>query len=147
MRYRKDLIKNGVELYEFKPTKGVPDDSAKTKATWAGSSRASLHGKFLGFDRRYIFVGSFNLDARSVALNTEMGAYFESPKYAELLSDGFDRNAMVKGYRVLLTPQGQLQWVTLENGQEVTFDVEPETGFWKRFSTGFMSVFVPESQL
>ena len=55
--------------------------------------------------------------------------------------------SQVKGYRVLLTPEGQLQWVTLENGQEVTFDVEPETGFWKRFSTGFMSVFVPESQL
>lgn len=147
MRYRKDLIRNGVELYEFKPVKGVAEDTKKTKAKWSGSSRASLHGKFLGFDRRYMFVGSFNLDGRSVALNTEMGAYFESPRYAELVSDSFDRNAMVKGYRVLLTPEGQLQWVTLENGQEVTFNVEPETSFWKRFSAGFMSVFVPESQL
>ena len=147
MRYRKDLIRSGVELYEFKPIKGVPDDTKKTKAKWPGSSRASLHGKFLGFDRRYMFVGSFNLDGRSVALNTEMGAYFESPRYAEFLSDSFERNAMVKGYRVLLTPEGRLQWVTLENGQEITFSVEPETGFWKRFGAGFMSVFVPESQL
>jgi len=147
MRYRKDLIRGGVELYEFKAVKGVSTDTKKTKAKWSGSSRASLHGKFLGFDRRYIFVGSFNLDARSVALNTEMGVYFESPRYAERLSDDFDRVAIEKGYRVTLDEHGKLQWITLEDGKQVILTSEPEAGFWKRFGTGFMSVFVPESQL
>ena len=147
LRYREDLINGGVELYEFKPIKGVPKKSKKTKAKWSGSSRASLHGKFFGFDRRYLFVGSFNLDARSVALNTELGAYFESPRYAKILADGFDENAMIKAYRVVINDDGLMEWVTLENGKKVTFIVEPETGFWKRFGTDFLSIFVPESQL
>ncbi len=147
MRYREDLIKGGVELYEFKPIKGVTKQPKKTKAKWSGSSRASLHGKFFGFDRRYLFVGSFNLDARSVALNTELGAYFESSRYAKRLADGFDKNIMLKAYRVLLNDDGLMEWVTLENGKKVTFIVEPETGFWKRFGTDFLSIFVPESQL
>lgn len=147
MRYRKQLVKGGVELYEFKPVKGVSEEAKKTKANWSGSSRASLHGKFLGFDRRYVFIGSFNLDARSVALNTELGVYFESPRYAVRLSDEFDRIAIEKGYRVTLDDSGNLQWTTMENGKEVTYHSEPETGFWKRFGAGFMSIFVPESQL
>ena len=147
MRYRKALIEGGVELYEFKPTRDVAKGGSKTKARWSGSSRASLHGKFLGFDRRYLFVGSFNLDGRSVALNTEMGVYFESRRYAELLFDIFEENAMIKAYRVTLTDEGRLQWVTLEDGEEVRFDTEPETGFWKRFGAGFFSIFAPEREL
>jgi putative cardiolipin synthase len=147
MRYREDLIKGGVELYEFKAIKDVEKDEEETKAKWPGSSRASLHGKYIGFDQLFMFVGSFNLDARSVALNTELGVFFESPKYAKMMETGFDKNAMVKAYRVVLTEEGELQWVTLEDGKEIRFDVEPETGFWKRFGAGFMSIFVPESQL
>jgi len=147
MRYREDLVKGGVELYEFKAIKGVSKEKKQTKAKWSGSSRASLHGKFLGFDRQFMFVGSFNLDGRSVALNTELGVFFESPQYAQMMAAAFDKNAMIKAYRVVLTEEGELQWVTLEDGKEIRFDVEPETGFWKRFGAGFMSIFVPESQL
>ena len=94
-----------------------------------------------------MFIGSFNLDARSVVLNTELGVFFESPKYAQMLADAFEQQALQKGYRVLLDDKGDLQWVTLENGKEVRFDKEPEVGFWKRFGAHFLSLFVPESQL
>lgn len=147
MRYREDLVRGGVELYEYKPKQGNSGGKKKDPTGWSGSSRASLHGKYFGFDRRDVFVGSFNLDARSVDLNTEMGVYFESPQYAKVLSEGFGQRAMTKGYRVILNDNGDLEWVTLENGREVRIDHEPETGFWERFSTGFLSIFVPESQL
>ena len=146
-RYREPLIKGGVELYEFKAIKTKKSEKKKDNKKWAGSSRASLHGKYFGFDKRYMFVGSFNLDARSVALNTEIGVYFESPEYATLLDETFDQYAMIKAYRVLLTDEGELEWLTLEDGKEVRFDQEPDTGFWTRFSTDFLSIFVPESQL
>ena len=106
-----------------------------------------MHGKYFGLDQDYVFIGSFNLDARSVALNTELGVYFESPEYATIITQRFDQLAMIKAYRVLLTDEGELEWLTLENDQEVRFDTEPEAGFWKRFSTDFLSIFVPESQL
>ena len=144
-RYRKALVSGGVELYEYKPLTGAPDKKKKSK--WTGSSRASLHGKFLGFDQHYIFIGSFNLDARSVALNTELGVYFESPEYGAYLAEVFDTQALIKAYRVLLTDENELEWLTLEDGKEVRFDHEPETSWWKRFSTDFLSIFVPEGQL
>jgi cardiolipin synthase C len=147
MRYREDLIRGGVELYEFKPIKSVSDHEHTTKTKWSGSSRASLHGKYLGVDQRYLFVGSFNLDMRSKELNTEMGVYFESPRYALMLADAFDRKAMEVAYRVTLTDDGQLQWVTVENGETVTMDVEPETGFWTRIGTRILSGIVPEKHL
>lgn len=144
-RYRKPLLKGGVELYEFKPIKGV--EKIEKKSKWTGSSRASLHGKFFAFDQRYVFIGSFNLDPRSVALNTELGVYFESPEYAALIGDAFDNQAINKGYRLQLTSDGNLQWVTRENGQDLYFDHAPETSWWKRFSTDVFSIFVPESEL
>jgi cardiolipin synthase C len=149
-RYREALISGGVELYEFKPVihHGIEnEDVEKQKKKWMGSSRASLHGKYFGFDQHYIFIGSFNLDGRSVAINTELGVYFESPDYGAWLAKAFDASAMTKGYRVLLNEENELEWVTLEDGKEVRFDVEPETSFWTRFSTDFLSIFVPESQL
>jgi putative cardiolipin synthase len=153
MRYRENLIKGGVELYEFKAVKADPEEKEKEKekkeatSSWVGSSRASLHGKYFGFDRRNVFIGSFNLDGRSVALNTELGVFFESPKYGQMLAEAFEQRAIQKGYRVSLNDKGDLQWVTVENGKEIRFDHEPETGFWKRFGAGFLSIFVPESQL
>jgi cardiolipin synthase C len=146
MRYRKELLKGGVELYEFKPIKIENKEKGKDETKWTGSSRASLHGKYLGFDQRYLFIGSFNLDGRSTALNTELGVYFESEKFARALHDAFNARADVLGYRLVLDDD-DLVWITREDGHEIRFEEEPETGFWKRFSTGFLSIIVPESQL
>ncbi|WOO42190.1 phospholipase D family protein [Rubellicoccus peritrichatus] len=148
MRYRKALVRGGVELYEFKSVKSdnPPAEAKDFKSTWTGSERASLHAKSFAFDQQYIFIGSFNLDARSVALNTEFGVYFESPKHAKQMKKAFDEDAMTLGYRVLLN-DNELEWVTLENGEEVRYQDEPETTFFQRLNAGFMSLFIPESQL
>ena len=82
-----------------------------------------------------------------MALNTELGVYFESPEYAAYVAKRFDEVGNILAYHVVLDDDGYLEWVTLEDGKEVRFDKEPETSFWKRFSTGFLSIFVPESQL
>ncbi len=100
MRYREDLIAGGVELYEFKSDKSFCQDTASGQ--WAGSDRASLHGKFFAFDEQFVFIGSFNLDGRSASLNTECGVYFESPFYATEIGGSFDKYAQSKGYQVLL---------------------------------------------
>ena len=141
MRYRKSLLKGGVELYEYKP------DKVAKKRTWSGSSRASLHGKIIGFDEQYVFIGSFNMDARSVVLNTELGVYFESPKHALLLSNRLDKHVLSKCYQLQLTDDDNIRWVTIENGEKVTFGEEPETTGLQRFTTKLYSIVVPESQL
>jgi putative cardiolipin synthase len=147
MRYRKELIAGGVELYEFKAAQSeeLEEELGRNRI---GASRASLHAKFFGFDRRYLFVGSFNLDARSARLNTELGAYFESPENARLLAEVFDDRIMLFAYRVQLDDDGHLEWVTVTpDGEELRVGKEPDTTFWKRFSTRVLSPIVPESQL
>ena len=112
-----------------------------------GASKASLHAKFFGFDETYLFIGSFNLDARSVSLNSELGAYYASPEEAKLLSDSFDEIMQGIAYQLKLDEDGDLQWVGYRDDEQVTFFKEPDTTWWKRFSTGFLSIIVPESQL
>ena len=69
--YRPVLLRAGVELYELKPAFAA--DAQEEARTGAGSSRASLHSKTMAVDGETIFIGSFNFDPRSFALNTEMG--------------------------------------------------------------------------
>lgn len=45
-----------------------------------GHSQSGLHAKAFTIDDRYLFVGSFNWDPRSVNINTEMGILIDSPQ-------------------------------------------------------------------
>lgn len=136
MRYRVGLLKPGIELYEFKATHDKDEDQQNKK--WIGSSNASLNANTLALDRRVMFVGSFNLDPRSVELNTEMEVLFESPEVARMLADGFDNNLIHKAYRLKLNTipvednesgfdEYTLEWITIENGNEVRFKADPDT--------------------
>jgi cardiolipin synthase C len=145
MRYREDLLRGGVELYEFKPD---PRRSSDDKH-WIGSSGASLHAKTLGADGKRLFVGSFNLDPRSVAINTEMGIIIENEELAGELARAFERVVARQAYRVELVGSGsdQLRWSEHHDGAVQTYDSEPHTSWWQRFATRMLSVVVPESML
>ena len=55
-------------------------------------SRAfGLHAKYMVIDRRFTFVGSLNLDPRSIYINTEMGMIIDSPKLARRRCAGIRR--------------------------------------------------------
>jgi putative cardiolipin synthase len=41
----------------------------------------------------------------------------------------------------------KILWHGLVNGKQQTFDVDPYTGFWRRFGIGFMRLLPIESQL
>ena len=82
-----------------------------------------------------------------MALNSELGAYFASPAEARALSENFDRNVIQLAYRVGLDEGGHLTWTSVQDGEEITLTSEPNTTWWERFSIGFLSIIVPESQL
>lgn len=127
--YRKPLIEAGIELYEIKPTAG-----AQLKRRFrepAGSSTGGLHAKTFTFDRRIGFIGSYNLDPRSSKLNTEMGVLFDCPPLAKRLPAQTERNLAENAYRMQLEVN-RLVWVTHEDGKEVRYYSEPDTGLMKR---------------
>jgi putative cardiolipin synthase len=79
-KYRKPLLRGGVEIYEFKPEADAAREGKLDKL--GGSSGASLHAKTSVFNRKALFVGFANLDPRSGKLNTELGILFQSTQLA-----------------------------------------------------------------
>ena len=148
-KYRKDLLRAGVELYEMNMK--ISKEERKAKKGGYGSSQASLHAKAFIFDRKQVFIGSLNLDPRAVLHNTEIGVVLASTEIASGMSDWFDRNIELMAFRLELHTDEdgyeQILWHGLENGEQRVFDVDPYTGFWRRFGIGFMGLLPIESQL
>jgi len=149
MKYRKDLLRGGVELYEL--NKKLTRKQRKEKKGEGGSSKASLHAKSFIFDRKQIFIGSLNLDPRALLHNTEIGVVVKVPEIAEEMAKWFEENVEQLAFRLELNKDKngseKLLWHGVVDGKELTFDVDPYTGFWRRFGIGFMSIFPIESQL
>ena len=99
---REALLEAGVELHELRFEPGP----ARKRQLPAGS-KAGLHTKTMVFDRKDVFIGSFNLDARSATINTEAGLYIESPALAAQVIEYLDEGAGPEvSYRVQLDKNG-----------------------------------------
>ena len=94
---RRELIENGVEVYELRPDAGTVKQ--RNDST---DSKTGLHAKALVFDRESVFIGSYNLDPRSANINTEAGLYVESPELAEqvaaFMEEGGQPERIATGY-------------------------------------------------
>jgi putative cardiolipin synthase len=142
-KVRDQLVAANVELYEVRPQSGAfPQDIVST------GSRAGLHTKAMVFDRKAVFVGSFNLDPRSSLINTEAGLYVESPELAAMVAQYMDEGVKSdRSYRVLLDAGGKMYWVTEDGGKPLRYDVDPLSTFWQRFNAGFIRLLPIEDQL
>ena len=147
--YREALLRNGVELYEM--NKKLTRSERKQKKGAGGSSKASLHAKTFVIDREKVFVGSLNLDPRSFYENSEIGLVILSSEIGEgmaaALNDDFEKLTFRLELKTDEDGNETLLWHGYEDGEPVTFDVDPYTSFWRRFGVGFMSLFPIESQL
>lgn len=96
---RRQLLASGITIYELKRT-----TSHRTRGDrkLSGSSGSSLHAKTFSVDRARVFVGSFNLDPRSAALNTEVGFVMECPELAEDIAAGLADRLPERCYRMAL---------------------------------------------
>lgn len=141
-KYRKNLLKRGVDLYEINAKPESYDDEKK----FGSSGATGLHGKVLISDRKTIFVGSMNLDPRSKNLNSEMGiVLFDSP-LAKDVAEALEQKLPEIAFRLKLTG-GELRWVENVNGERHTYKSEPKTTFWLQTKAWFSSIFIPESLL
>jgi len=132
MKYRRPLLQEGVRLYELRPEAAGGKGPRRSGMT-IGSSRASLHGKTFVFDRTSVFIGSVNLDPRSLEQNTEVGVLVQSPELAAEVGRLFDHWASpALAYEVTRTTGGRLQWTG-------GYTNEPEAGFWRPLGAKFFS--------
>ncbi len=138
-RYRKKLLENGVDLYEMKLKTGTQRDFWSFLAS---NSKATLHSKITVFDRKRVFIGSFNLDPRSFEINTEIGLLISSPELAghviQFMDTGIDSG---NSYHLELEKDGgRITWVSQENSNEIRTDSDPDAGFRRPVSAWFISL-------
>lgn len=135
-KWRRELLQAGVSLYELRRSWGpaLPE----TGKGRFGSSASSLHAKTFGVDGRSVFIGSFNMDRRSVDLNTEMGFVIDSPRVAGQLSTTLRESMPERAYEVRLE-EGKLVWIERSGGRTRRHEEEPNTTVWQRTGVRILS--------
>lgn len=148
-KYRHELLRNGVELYEL--DKKLTKRERKEKKGKEGRKKSSLHTKSFILDRNKVFIGSFNFDPRSAFKNTEIGIMLTSSEMATEMATWFDNNIDKVAFRLELEtdPDGyeRILWHAPKGNEQDIYIVDPDAGFWRRFGLEFMSVFPLDSQL
>ncbi len=145
-RVRRELLKGGVELFEMK--RKAASEPGRKQLSVTGSSGASLHTKAMLVDRRWVYVGSMNLDPRSAYLNTEMGILADSPELANHLLQQFELSTSPElSYRVELEPDGELVWYDRGGGKDRRWQHEPDASFLRRSGVTLLRLLPIDSQL
>jgi putative cardiolipin synthase len=126
-RYRRRLLRAGVELYEYQRFGNRPRRHKASRSN-------ALHAKTIVVDRRLAWIGSFNLDPRSSRLNTEMAVLLQSDSLAADLARRMERDlAPDRSWRVIMRPGSrELRWRGQRDGVGVLVDREPDTSAWQR---------------
>ncbi len=141
-RYRPQLIKGGVRLFELQPYGRASDISL------FGSSGTGLHTKAFVADERIGFIGSFNFDPRSASLNTEMGVLFDHSPLAKKMRELFKyETAPSMSYRLSLSGDGKLRWEGEAEGALRIYSREPETHWPRRLAVRLIGWLPIHSQL
>jgi len=136
-RYRKPLLRAGVRLFELRPRL---DDSPLT-------GTLTLHSKVAIVDRQKSFVGSFNLDPRSLYLNTEMGLAVNSKELAEDYAESLLQQLPDISYELTMSETKRVLWHYSSPQGDVVSAREPHTSMWRRFLTRAVSFLPIESQM
>ena len=140
-RYRKPLLRQGVELYEL--SSRLLDESGLAIA----GQKLTLHSKLAIVDGSKAFVGSFNLDPRSLFLNTEMGLGVECAPLAQEIVEAVLHSIPSLGYRLGMTGRSRLTWTREVEGATTVYRSEPETRFLRRVTTRLLGLLPIESQM
>jgi putative cardiolipin synthase len=141
-KYRSPLLRAGVVIHELKP--GPTDDPPSLLGSRGG---AALHTKALVVDGLAAFVGSFNLDPRSAALNTEMGALVRNPAVArEVAREQARLTDPSVSWRLELR-DGRILWLDRAGGRERVWSADPMAS-WSRRAVAWLARVLPvEEQL
>jgi putative cardiolipin synthase len=135
-KWRKPLLESGVKLYEMRQDAAIQSEVADTPPTRAGFM--GLHVKAFVVDRQRAYIGSMNLDPRSVNINSEMGVVIESPALAEALARLMERDMRPENaWNVQFGPDGKVRWVS---GDQV-LTRQPARDQWQRIQDVFFMLF------
>ena len=141
--HRRKMLEMGARLHELRP------DAASRSLYLAdpdGPSDLSLHAKTAVFDRRVVYIGSYNLDRLGAQVITEIGLIVHSPELAEQLLELIEVDLRPENsWRVVLEEKDsrrkpRLEWVGAGEDGEVRYQRDPEVGTGRRIQNFFLSL-------
>jgi putative cardiolipin synthase len=125
-RWRREVLAAGVELYELRADAAALSHYVTPPAS---ASRLGLHTKAVVVDGERAFVGSPNVDPRSMVLNTEIGFVGNGTELARRVAQLVERDiSPANSWRVTMNEEGWLRW---SSGEEV-LRRQPAQGFVQR---------------
>lgn len=141
VRRRQAMLGTGMELHELMPHPEACAELTEGAPVCETGGKLGLHIKSVVFDGSTSFVGSFNLNKRSVFLNTEMGLLVRSPELAEQItaaaSPKFDPE---NSWRVALDEHDRPEWTGYRDGRQVHYSGEPAS-FFPSLGASLLSLF------
>jgi putative cardiolipin synthase len=140
-RHRDDLLEAGVDLHEYR----IDAESRKEyEARGYRAEHFTVHAKVIIFDRARVFVGTFNVDPRSMFINTELGLLIDSPELAAQIRQMVEVDFRPENaWHVARDDRGRLYWT----GHDRTLDREPSESTWRRFQAWLLGLFPMDNQL
>ena len=142
-KYRQDLLATGASLHEFNFQPG-PALRDKADVPPRAANLIGLHTKASSLDGQICFIGSLNMDPRSVEVNTENGLAIESESLCSQLHQLLSlMTAPDNAWAVTVGADGKLQWTSSEG----TVDRQPASGSGQRMADWFFRMLPLESQL
>jgi len=141
-KYIQPLLSMGINLYELKTNSFV---EISKKKHLKKLPKFSLHTKMTLIDNERLAIGSANLDPRSNKLNTELLMVITSKKVTTEEQHILDKVLNLNNVYKLSWgkyPKGKKGpiWTTRENGTKTIYYERPQTTFFKRLGTDFMSL-------
>ncbi|MCM2251107.1 MAG: phospholipase D-like domain-containing protein [Ramlibacter sp.] len=154
-RYREDLLRLGVELYEMRaaqPAQGRGVGSAAPFGTGSAAggskstaSRASLHSKAVIIDGRLAVIGSMNLDLRSQLKNSEVALLIRSAALAGAAVRQVEATLAHGAYRLAL--EDRLVWRAPPGADFGDSRSEPEASTALKLFVRLIAPFAPDEML
>jgi putative cardiolipin synthase len=135
------LVDHGAEVHEVRV---FAKDRALYMEEPVGDKHLGLHSKLLLIDYHLSYIGSANLDPRSLRLNTEMGLLIKSSEFNRLVRevvalDFHQRNAWL----LQTQADGRLAWVA----DDTILHDQPAESALQRLEDWFLSVLPIEDEM
>ncbi|MGI9367929.1 MAG: phospholipase D family protein [Ruegeria sp.] len=123
-RYRKRLMESGVRFAEVRADSPLIVEGTDAPLT--------MHSKLAIVDDRMLFVGSANIDPRSIRQNSEIGLVIHSPSLAKEISNQLDAALPEYTYNLGQSERGGTMWEYNGSTERAVYQSEPAAGFWRK---------------
>ena len=135
------LLHDGADLHEVQID---ARDRGLYMITPIGQKTLALHAKAMAIDRDKVFVGSANLDPRSLRINTEMALLVESEELNTQLREALMRDfSPANAWHLQLDDGGGVVWVS----DRKTLTTQPTAGFMQLIEDWFFALLPLEDEL